>query len=194
MVLQKSSKKASRTMNLMRKPVLQLNSCLEPVRIIWARKALTLVTKGKAIVVVHTDREIYPGIFMPSVIRLLEYKFVPIRMQTLSRKNIFMRDGYKCMYCGKSSSGEGLELEHVIPRSRGGKNEWVNLVSACRKCNSRKGDRTPEEAGMPLLRRPLPASVHTGRFILRSMGLEVNEWGRYLYADSDGDRRFAIRG
>jgi hypothetical protein len=57
-----------------------------------------------------------------------------------------------------------------------------------------KADRTPEEAEMPLLCRPLPASVHTGRFILRSMGLEVNEWSRYLYADSEGDRRFAVRG
>jgi len=188
MVLHKK-RKASKAMNLMRRPVLQLNSCLEPVRIIWARRALTLVTKGKAIVVVHTDREIYPGIFMPSVIRLLEYKYVPIRMQTLSRKNIFMRDSYKCMYCGHEFTGGGLELDHVLPKSRGGKNEWINLVSACRKCNSRKNDRTPEEAGMPLLRRPLPQTIHTPRFILKSLGAQEKSWDRYLWNDSKGEQK-----
>ena len=181
-------------MNLMRKPVLQLNSCLEPIRIIWARKALTLVTKGKAIVVVHTDREIYPGIFMPSVIRLLEYKYVPIRMQTVTRKNIFMRDGYKCLYCGKGSSGEGLELDHVMPKSRGGKSSWENLVSSCRRCNARKNDRTPEEAEMPLLHRPLPQTIHTPRFILKALGAEIKSWDRFLFNDSNGEQRLVARG
>lgn len=181
-------------MNLMRKPTLLLNAYLEPIRIVWARKALTLVTKGKAVVVVPTSIRIYPGVYLPSVIRLVDYKYVPIRMQTVSRKNIFMRDGYKCMYCGKSAGGENLELEHVIPRSRGGKNSWDNLVAACRKCNSRKNDRTPEEAGMPLLRRPLPATVHTPRFILKSLGQEVNEWGRYLFSDSDGEQKLVAHG
>src|SRR5208337_2845148 len=176
-------------MNLMRQPVLQLNAYFEATRIVWARKALTLVTKGKAIVVVHTDREVYPGIFMPSVIRLLEYKYIPIRMQTLSRKNIFMRDGHRCMYCGKECSGGGLELDHIIPKSRGGKNEWMNLVSSCRKCNSNKGDRTPEEAGMPLLRRPLPQTIHTPRFILKSLGKDVKAWDRYLWNDSKGEQK-----
>src|ERR1035438_7634088 len=128
--------KRSRTMSLMRRPVLQLNAYFEPTRIVWARKALTLVTKGKAVVIVHTDKEIYPGIFLPSVIRIVEYKYVPIRMQTVSRKNIFIRDGYQCMYCGKGSSGADLELEHVVPKSRGGRGDWQNLVSACRRCNS----------------------------------------------------------
>jgi hypothetical protein len=157
-------------------------------------RALKLVTKGKAVVELATNKLIYPGIYLPSVIRLVVYKHVPLRMQVTTRRNILVRDGYRCQYCGEKFRGGDLTLDHVIPRSQGGKNSWENLVACCRKDNHRKADRTPEEAGMPLKRRPLPASVHTGRFILRSMGLAVNEWGRYLYADSDGDRRFAVRG
>jgi hypothetical protein len=157
-------------------------------------RALKLVTKGKAVVELATNKLIYPGIYLPSVIRLVAYKHVPLRMQVTTRRNILVRDGYRCQYCGEKFRGGDLTLDHVIPRSQGGKNSWENLVACCRKDNHRKADRTPEEAGMPLKRRPLPASVHTGRFILRSMGLAVNEWGRYLYADSDGDWRFAVRG
>jgi len=119
---------------------------------------------------------------------------VPVRLQVTTRRNILMRDAYRCQYCGVKFHGGDLTLDHVIPRARGGRNVWENLVACCHKDNHRKADRTPEEAGMELLRRPLPASVHTSRFILRTMGLEVNEWSRYLYADSDGDRRFAARG
>jgi hypothetical protein len=181
-------------MSLMRRPVLQLNASYEALRIIPAMRALKLVTKGKAMVELATNKLIYPGIYLPSVIRLLVYKHVPLRMQVTTRRNILVRDGYRCQYCGLRFHGGDLTLDHIIPRSQGGKNSWENLVACCRKDNHRKADRTPEEADMPLLRRPLPASVHTGRFILRSMGLEVNEWSRYLYADSNGDRRFAVRG
>ena len=181
-------------MSLMRRPVLQLNASYEALRIIPAMRALKLVTTGKAMVELATNKVIYPGIYLPSVIRLLVYKHVPVRMQLTTRRNILMRDAYRCQYCGLKFHGSELTLDHVIPRAQGGRNTWDNLVASCRKDNHRKADRTPEQAGMPLLRRPLPASVHTGRFILRSMGLEVNGWGRYLYADSDGDRRFAARG
>ena len=181
-------------MSLMRRPVLQLNASYEALRIIPAMRALKLVTKGKAAVELATNKLIYPGVRLPSVIRLLTYRHVPVRMQLATRRNIFMRDGYRCQYCGLKFRGSDLTLDHVIPRAQGGKNSWENLVACCRKDNHRKADRTPEEAGMPLLRRPLPSNVHTGRLILRSMGLEVNEWSRYLYADSEGDRRFAVRG
>ena len=181
-------------MSLMRRPVLQLNASYEALRTIPAKLALNLVTKGKATVKLATDKLIYPGIHLDSVIRLLVYKHVPVRLQFTTRRNILMRDRYRCQYCGVKFHGSELTLDHVIPRAQGGKNFWENLVACCRKDNHRKADRTPEEADMPLLRRPLPASVHTGRFILRSMGLEVTEWSRYLYADSNGDRRFAVRG
>jgi hypothetical protein len=93
------------------------------------------------------------------------------------------------MYCGEKFHGADLTLDHIIPKSRGGDGSWHNLVCACKKCNHRKADRTPEEAGMKLLRRPLPASINTGRHVLRSMGMEVQEWGRYLYTDSKGEQK-----
>lgn len=177
-------------MSAMRRPVLQLNATYEPLRIITAKKALTLLTKGVAVVELPTSREIYPGIFLPSVIRLRNYRHIPIRVQVVSRKNIYARDGHRCQYCGQRFESAALTLDHVVPRSRDGKNEWSNLVAACHKCNHKKADRTPEEAEMKLLRRPLPQTIHTPRFILKALGSEVNEWSRYLYADSEGDRRF----
>lgn len=181
-------------MSVLRRPVLQLNASYEPLRIILARRALTLVTKGVAVVEVSTHRMIYPGVYLPSVIRLREYKHIPIRARLVSRKNIFVRDGYKCQYCGHRFHASDLELEHIIPRCQGGRNTWENLVAACRGCNSRKDGRTPEQAGMRLIRRPLPANIHTPRFMLKALGSEVEEWSRFLFNDSDGDRRYAGRG
>jgi hypothetical protein len=174
---------------MIRRAVLQLNASYEPLRIISGKKALTLVTKGVAVVELPTSKLIYPGIYLPSVIRLRSYKHVPIRMQVVSRRNIFMRDGERCMYCGQRFKTQELTLDHIIPRSRGGKNSWDNLVACCQKDNHRKGDRTPEEAGMKLIHKPLPQSIHTPRFLLRSMGMEYDEWGKYLFVDSEGEQR-----
>jgi hypothetical protein len=179
-------------MNIGKNVSLLLNASYEPLRIISARRALTLITKGKAAVELPTSKMIYPGVFLPSVIRLRTYKRIPIRMQIVTRKNLYLRDAHTCQYCGHLFNTLELTLDHIIPRSKGGSNSWDNLVAACAPCNRKKDDRTPEEAGMMLLHRPLPASVHTGRHVLRSQGLETKEWGRYLYADSDGDKKFAF--
>jgi len=173
----------------MRKPVLQLNASYEAIRIVSAKRALTLITKGKALVELPTKIQVYPGIYLPSVIRLRTYRHIPIRLQVVTIKNLYLRDGNRCQYCGQQFKGDVLTLDHVVPKSRGGKQSWDNLVTSCAPCNRRKDDRTPEEAGMKLLHRPLPASIHTGRHILRSMGLEVHEWGPYLYADSKGEQK-----
>ena len=175
--------------NLMRRSVLQLNASFEPLRIISAKRALTLICKGKALVELPTDIEIYPGVFLPSVIRLRTYRHIPIRLQVMTRKNILLRDGNVCQYCGVKFRSDELTLDHIIPKSKGGGNAWHNLVACCGPCNRTKDDRTPQEANMPLLHRPLPASVHTGRHILRSTGLEVREWGPYLWSDSKGEQK-----
>ena len=181
--------------NLIRRSVLQLNASYEPLRIISAKRALTLVCKGRAIVELPTNVQVYPGVYLPSVIRLRTYKHIPIRLQVMTRKNILLRDGNVCQYCGQKFKSDELTLDHVIPKSRGGSKSWNNLVSCCGPCNRKKDNRTPQEAGMPLLHRPLPASVHTGRSLLRSIGLSVdNAWSKYLYADSEGDQRYAVRG
>jgi hypothetical protein len=182
-------------MSLITRTVLQLNESYEPLCIISAKKALQMVTTGRALVEVPTRIMIYRGVYLPSVIRLQGRKGrrIPYRMQKVSRKTILIRDGHRCMYCGeRKKTGADLELEHVIPRSQGGKSTWENLVAACKPCNRRKNDRTPEQAGMKLIHRPLPASIHTSRFILKAMGSEVQEWGRFLFNDSEGEKRLAF--
>jgi len=177
-------------MALPKRGVLLLTNCNEPISIITGRRALTMVTKGVCTVVVPTSIRVCPGVYLPSVIRLMEYKRIPYRTQQVTRKNILVRDGYRCMYCGTRKDGSELELEHVIPKSRGGKNTWENLVAACAPCNRRKNDRTPEEAGMKLIHKPLPVTVHTAKLLLRQIGSEVNEWKPFLWNDSQGDTRF----
>jgi 5-methylcytosine-specific restriction endonuclease McrA len=118
---------------------------------------------------------------MPSVIRLLEYRRIPHQTRALSRKNILMRDRYTCQYCLKVSHAGDLTLDHVIPRSRNGGTTWENLVACCHHCNNRKGNRTPEEAGMKLARPPRPFSLHTSRHLMRLLAKSDDQWRKYLF-------------
>jgi 5-methylcytosine-specific restriction endonuclease McrA len=168
-----------------RQAVLQLNQAFEPTAFCSARRALTLVIKDKAIVVAETDREVRPGMLYPSVIRLKEFVYVPHKMQTLSRKNILLRDRNVCQYCETKFHASELTLDHVIPRSRGGKDTWENLVACCSKCNRKKADKTCEESGMFPLHRPRPATINTARYIIRCTGVDHPQWKPYLYTESD---------
>jgi 5-methylcytosine-specific restriction endonuclease McrA len=93
-------------------------------------------------------------ILVPRVIRLLEYDKMPRREWKFNRKNIMIRDNYQCQYCGKKYSLGFLTIDHIIPRSRGGTTSWVNVVTSCTKCNTKKGGRLPQEAGMNLIKKP----------------------------------------
>ncbi|MFN7919021.1 MAG: HNH endonuclease [Bryobacteraceae bacterium] len=165
-------------------PVLVLNASYEPINICAARRAMVLILKGIASAEevssqhFHAARHHFP---VPSVIRLLEYRRIPHQSRALSRKNILMRDRHTCQYCYKSGQTANLTLDHVVPRSRGGETTWENLVACCHECNNRKGNRTPEEAGMRLTRSPQPFSMHTSRHLMRLLANSEDQWRKYLF-------------
>lgn len=132
--------------------VLVLNASFEPLNITSWRRAIVLVLKGKAEQVEHNGRYVYANYPLPTVIRLRHYVRVPYKDIPLTRRNIFFRDSHTCQYC--HYSGDELTLDHILPRSRGGVDSWENLVTACVRCNVKKGNRTPKEASMLLGKTP----------------------------------------
>ncbi len=172
------------SLDRLHKPVLVLNASFEPINICAARRALVLVLKGVASAEEHATSNVHSSrqsIRLPSVIRLLEYRRIPHQTRALSRKNILMRDRYTCQYCGKSTPSGVLTLDHVVPRSRSGETTWENLVACCHYCNNKKGNRTPEEAGMKLARAPRPFSLHTSRHLMRLLAKSDDQWRKYLF-------------
>jgi 5-methylcytosine-specific restriction endonuclease McrA len=172
------------TQERLHRPVLVLNSSYEPINVCAARRALVLVLKGVAAAEEHASAHVHSArqaIRVPSVIRLLEYRRIPHQTRALSRKNILMRDRYVCQYCARTLNSGELTLDHVIPRSRAGETAWENLVACCHHCNNRKGNRTPEEAGMRLARAPRPFSLHTSRHLMRLLGKSDEQWRKYLF-------------
>lgn len=143
----------------MGRKVLVLNADYSALSICTVSKAFLLVYLNKAELVSESAkgylRTIDRSYSMPSVIRLHRYVHLPFKGVVLSRQNVFRRDNNKCAYC---ESPYDLTLDHVMPKSRGGKTNWDNLITACRRCNSRKGDQTPEEAQMPLTHKPFKPS------------------------------------
>jgi 5-methylcytosine-specific restriction endonuclease McrA len=134
---------------------LVLNASFEPLCVVPTRRAVVLVLKEKAEVLHATDRELHSeraSFPEPSVIRLTYFVKVPFRTRAaLSRRAVFARDRHRCQYCGTSAEN----IDHVVPRSRGGLHVWENVVAACRPCNARKEDRLPQEVGMSLRRKPV---------------------------------------
>jgi len=132
--------------------VLVLNASYEPLNITSWRRAIVLLLKGKAEQIEHNGKYILPDFPLPTVIRLRYYVRVPYKEIPLTRRNIMHRDSHSCQYCGYT--GDDLTLDHVLPRSRGGAESWENLVTACVRCNVKKGNRTPSEALMNLHHQP----------------------------------------
>ncbi|MEV0846572.1 HNH endonuclease [Streptomyces sp. NPDC049954] len=134
---------------------LVLNASFEPLSTVTLNRAVVLVLTDKAVV-----ERAHPGLLMraatmelpvPQVIRLCRYVRVPFRRQApWSRRGVLIRDRHRCAYCGRRAT----TVDHVVPRSRGGSDSWLNTVASCAEDNHRKADRTPEQAGMPLLRQP----------------------------------------
>src|SRR6476620_5677873 len=135
--------------------VLILNQDYSAISLCSVNKAFVLLYLEKAELLEKVENQLLRSISYtypkPSVIRLQRYVHIPYKGIALSRHNIMKRDHYQCQYCG---SNKNLTLDHLFPKSRGGKSSWTNLITACHRCNTRKGDRTPEEAGFVLNQPP----------------------------------------
>lgn len=164
--------------------VLVLNKHYMPLRIIGAKRAFSLLFRDLAEVISYEQgrysnydfltwqelsqlRKTFEPedhdwiatvnfhVAVPRIVRLLFYDRLPRTQVKLNRRNIYARDGNKCQYCGKRFSIQELSIDHILPRSLGGKAAWGNVVAACTKCNGKKGGRTPRQAGMKLIRKPI---------------------------------------
>jgi len=159
--------------------VLVLNQDWSPLSVAKMPRALTLVSDGKAEVLEHGVAPIVTptcSLDRPSVIRLMNYVKRPRPHVRYTRINLFKRDGFQCMYCGKRP--RNLTVDHVLPLSRGGKDTWDNTVAACVVCNHKKAAHTPEEAKMPLKRIPYEPKLSS---YLHLIGVDVRpEWQPFL--------------
>ncbi len=185
--------------NMLSSAVLVLNRSYMPVHVTTVKRALTLLYQGMAKAVneqyelFNFDdwRQLTPQegdstiglvddiIRVPRVIILVAYDRIPKRRVRFSRLNIFLRDQNTCQYCGKTKSRKELNLDHVVPRSRGGTSTWENVVCSCFECNRRKGGRTPREANMKL--RSIPKRPRwTPRLDYKTDSWRYREWKPYL--------------
>jgi 5-methylcytosine-specific restriction endonuclease McrA len=183
-------------------PVLVVNRFFQPVQITSARRAFLLLFGGAALAIDEAgDLHDFPAwkrlpvrehddglpivdgsLRVPRVLHLRRYERVRRPAIRLTRKNLMLRDAHQCQYCARRPAVRDLNIDHVLPRSRGGEDSWENLVTACRICNLRKGRRTPEEASMGLLRAPGPPRWSATMQILLGSPRPFEEWGPFLKA------------
>jgi 5-methylcytosine-specific restriction endonuclease McrA len=157
-----------------------LNASFEPLCVVPMRRAVVLVLKEKAEIVARNGAEVRSeriSLPVPSVIRLHHFVRVPYRNRVpLSRRAVFARDGHRCQYCNRAAEN----IDHVVPRSRGGSHSWDNVVASCRSCNARKEDRSLVEAGLHLRRQP--REPHANLWVLATAGTVDPAWEPYLPA------------
>lgn len=163
--------------------VLLLNASYEPLRIVSIQRAMRLLLQQKAEIVeaglgyLHTIQNSY---VMPLVVRLVRYVAVPRQTRlACTRRALLIRDGETCQYCADQPGRANLTVDHVIPRSQGGATSWENTVIACKRCNHQKADRTPQQAGMQLLRPPQRPS-YAGFALIRAIERHA-VWCKYSY-------------
>ncbi len=168
---------------MLSRAVLVLNQNYEPLSVCTVKRAVVMLFLGKVELVekydgyrLHSVTLVVP---VPSVVRLGFYVKFPQKKILLTRKNIVKRDRHTCQYCGESHTQ--MTVDHVIPKIYGGTDSWENLVCACIECNNIKGNRTPEQAGLKLLRKPKKPNHIT--FIRQFVGIVDDKWRRYLFLD-----------
>lgn len=174
--------------------VLLLNQTYEPLGTVSVARAVIMTFKDTVTVeefdgerVLRSARSEFR---VPSVIRRRTYINIRRRQEAsgTKRMRIYMRDKFRCQYCGEKKAASDLTLDHILPRSRGGDNSPVNIVTACVPCNNRKGNRTPAEARMPLLTSQSALRVKLERVVLCHYAEARAEWRKYLFMDVYDDR------
>ena len=165
----------------MSKQVLVLNAGYEPLSLVSVRRAIVLLLREKAELLEATQQMLYSAnrtIPEPLVIRLVHYVRLPHRRVPPTRVAIMLRDAYMCQYCGEKPGQLHLTVDHIVPRSRGGGHTWTNLVTACKRCNQRKGNQTVDEAGMWPLRKPFEPSYVA--LVLLSNPVAADRWDQIM--------------
>lgn len=163
--------------------VLMLNAAYVPLAVVDWMRAICLLFQGKAEVVEESDQVVRSpsrSIKVPSIVRLTSQAYPKRRRVRLSRRNVLLRDNHVCQYCGQSFPKHMLNLDHVTPKARGGQTRWANIVTACIKDNSRKGDKMPEEAGMIPLRKPEAPNWTLAQEITHHLSNVPEVWKPYL--------------
>lgn len=167
--------------------VLLLNQSYEPISVINWQKALTLLFLDKVEVIKEYDdkniRSRYLVLKMPAVVRLLRAFRRPRKRVKFNKTNVLARDRWTCQYCNQKFPSSELTYDHVIPRSQGGKTFWGNIVCCCQKCNSKKGNRTPSEAGMKLRKQPTRPDWVPIFSIVLSRGKVPEIWKDFCFFD-----------
>jgi len=187
-----------------------LNRLWQAVHIVCAKRALSLLFSdhARALHINDDGLQVWPagewldfsekskrseGIYVqtvnrpirvPKVLLLNEYSDLPLKEVHLNRQSIFERDGYRCQYCGKQCKSQELNLDHVIPKERGGMLSWENIVTSCIRCNTHKSNRTPKEANMRLMKKPRQPKSRP--FVAYIIGQEIDaEWKHFLHTSHE---------
>lgn len=135
--------------------VLLLNADFMPLNEISIKKAVRLISKQKVEIIKHTGEKIHEKMYKPKIIRLLQsINHLYNRKIPWSKQNILIRDEYHCQYCGIDLNHKTASIDHIIPKSKGGKNSWLNTVCSCKNCNSYKGDKNLEDCNLQLIKKP----------------------------------------
>lgn len=162
--------------------VLLLDSTYEPLKVISWTKALGMVFSGKAEIIeeksdsfIRSPSKVFK---MPSVIRQFN-KFKKLGAVQFSRVNVYLRDDWTCQYCNKKKQPKELTFDHVVPRCKGGKTTWTNIVTACRPCNLKKASLTLEQSGLRLIKPPKQPTWLPPYISVKLINLP-EEWNSYL--------------
>lgn len=168
--------------SLLNRSVLVLNTNYTPLTICTARRAICLDYLEKVDILESYGEQVHSpsvSLHLPSIVKLRDFVNFNSMSVALSRRNILLRDNHNCQYCATISGP--FTIDHIVPKERGGSDAWENLVTACQPCNRTKGNRTPEEANMPLKRHPRkPNRIHYFQQFIKD---QQASWRPYLFLE-----------